>query len=162
MHRRVKNNLENKFTNMVESYQTKPKIEERDIILEIVKEVSKKFLVEFKSGSHKKIVHHGNWSEEITEPDSRKEAIQGVELLTSLLRPHFNDKKCEELKMKEKYDTLIEARKELVEQHTEDLKTKDDAEDVFISDKLMLLRDWFGELIMLLHAIKYLTKKRAA
>lgn len=145
---------------MTESFKPKPKIEERDIVLEIVQDVSKKFLVEFRSGSHKKIVHHGNWSEEITEPDSRKEALQGVDVVTLFLRPHFKDKKCEDLKMGEKYEKLLEARKKLVEKYDEDREGKDDAEDVFISDKLMLMKDWFGELIMLLHRIKYLTKKK--
>ncbi len=137
---------------MVEGFKAKPKLEERDIILELVKEVSKKFLIEFKSGDHKKIVHHGNWHEEITEPDSRKEAIQGVELITSFLRPHFNDKKCKELGMEKKYQALIKKRKSLLQ------KNKDS--DKFIRDKLLLARDWFGELMMLLHKTNYLRKKR--
>ncbi len=140
-------------------FNIKTKIEERDIVLEIVKEVSKKFLVEFRTGTHKKIVHHGNWHEEIIEPDSRKEAIQGTELLTSLLRPYFKDKRCEELKMEDKYEKLIEERKGLVETYEKTNKANKD-EDELIASKLLLLRDWFGELIMLLHKTNYLKKRR--
>ncbi len=141
-------------------FNTKTKIEERDIVLEIVKEVSKKFLVEFRTGNHKKIVHHGNWHEELIEPDSRKEAIQGTELLTSLLRPYFKDKRCGELKMEEKYKKLIEKRKGLIDKYEKTKKTNKD-EDELIANKLLLMRDWFGELIMLLHQTNYLKKRRA-
>ena len=141
-------------------FNTKTKIEERDIVLEIVKEVSKKFLVEFRTGNHKKIVHHGNWHEELIEPDSRKEAIQGTELMTSLLRPYFNDKRCEELKMEDKYKKLIEKRKSLIKNYEKTKKANND-EDKLIANKLLLMRDWFGELIMLLHNTNYLRRKKA-
>lgn len=139
-------------------YNQKEKLEERDIVLEIVKDVSHKFLVEFRGGEHKRIVHHGNWSEEIIEPDSRKEAIQGVELLTALLRPHFKNKKYCELKMVEKHKTLIKSTKELLDKYEKNEEDKIDL-DTFIRDKLVLMRDWFGELIILLHKTKYLKRK---
>ncbi len=141
-------------------FTPKPKLEERDIILEMVQEVSKKFLVEFHSGTHKRVIHHGDWHEEITEPDSRREAIQGTELLTSLLRPHFKNKKYEGLKMEEKHTTLLKKRKELVAKFEKTKKTSDD-EDELISNRLLLARDWFGELIMLLHQTNYLRRKKA-
>ncbi len=135
-------------------YQKKESLEERDIVLEIIKEVAKKFLVEFRSGNHKRIVHHGNWSEEIDEPDAREEAIQGVDLITSLLRPHFKDKKASVLKMDVAYGKFIEKRKELLEKY----EKKEIKEDVYTRDRLILARDWFSELLMLLGALKYLKK----
>ncbi len=135
-------------------YQKKENLEERDIVLEIIKEVAKKFLVEFRSGNHKRIVHHGNWSEEIEEPDAREEAIQGVDLATSLLRPHFNDKKAKTLGMNIKYGKFIEKRKELLGKFEESKIT----EDIYTRDRLVLARDWFGEILMLLGALKYLKK----
>lgn len=139
-------------------FKQKEKIEERDIVLEMVKEVSKKFLIEFRGGEHKKIVHHGNWSEEITEPDSRKEAIQGVELLTNLLYPYFKDIECKELGMEKKHKKLLEETKKLLKKYEEEGKDNIDV-DTFIRDKLQLMKDWFRELIMLLRQINYMRLK---
>ena len=151
-------NPENHYIKMPD-FTPKSKIEERDIILEMVQEVSKKFLVEFRSGTHRKIVHHGDWHEEIIEPDSRKEAIQGTELITSLLRHYFKNKRYDDLGMEKKHQELIKKRKKLVEDFEKTKKTNED-EDELIANRLLLARDWFGGLIMLLHQTNYLRRKR--
>lgn len=134
-------------------FQTKDKIGEKEIILELLREISRKFLVEFKAGEHKKFVYHGNFKEEVIMPDSRQEAIQGVELLTHFLKPYFDDPRYGKLEMNKKHKKLQEDIKKLVEKETR--------EDEFIRNKLILLTNWFGELVMLVNKTKYLGKKKS-
>lgn len=138
-------------------FKSKDPLDERGIILEIVQEVSRKFLIEFKGGEQERVIFHGTWMEKVTLPDARQEAIQGVELLTYLLRPHYNDPKTESLKMWDKDKEVEKKKKELLDKQE---KGELEGED-YTKEKLLLMRDWFGELIMLLNSIKYLGRKKA-
>ncbi len=136
---------------------TKDKLSEKDLVLELVREISRKFLIEFRGGSHTKMVYHGNMSEKIQLPDSRAEAIQGCELLTLFLRPHYEEKKCKDLGMKKKDEDTQKKAKELLKKY----EKKEISEDEYMRDKLLLMRDWLGELLILLNRTKYLGKKTA-
>jgi len=63
-----------------------------DIVFDAIHSIGEKSLVEYRGGQ-KRTLLHGNWSETIIEPDSRKEAIQSIEFLYDLTYSKFRNEK---------------------------------------------------------------------
>ena len=63
-----------------------------DIVFDAIHSVGEKSLVEYRGGQKRTLIH-GNWSETIIEPDSRKEAIQSIEFLYDLTYSKFRNEK---------------------------------------------------------------------
>lgn len=63
-----------------------------DIVFDAIHSIGEKSLVEYRGGQ-KRTLLHGNWSETIVEPDSRKEAIQSIEFLYDLTYSKFRNEK---------------------------------------------------------------------
>jgi len=130
------------------SYATKEKIEYRDIVIELIREISKKALVEFKGGYWKKEVK-GNVLDEIYIPDSRKEYIQGIEFLSDLLLPSFDKK------MINHYEEIMEEVDKILKEYEENkLKSEE-----YVIKKTRLMRRLFQVLMIFLNRIKYFKKK---
>jgi len=129
-------------------YAVKEKIERKDIIIEVIREISKKALVEFKGG-HTKTVIKGDWQEEVYVPDSRKEYIQGIEFLSDILLPDFDSI------MKKEASDIEEELAELLKQYDEN---KIDHE-TYVIKKLKTMRKLFKYLMIFLERIKFFKKK---
>jgi len=129
-------------------YTPKERTTIKDIILDHIKEISKKVFNEFKGGYWKKEVK-GTFVEEVYVPDSRKEYIQGVEFLSDLLLPDFDKK------MREK-NTEIEKRIKNSLKELEDTKI---SRDDYVTQKLRLSRKLFQQLMMFLKRSKFFKKK---
>jgi len=129
-------------------YVKKEKIERKDVIIELIRDISKKALTEFKGGYTKTVVH-GDWVEEVYIPDSRKEYIQGIEFLTDMLLPDFD----KTMKEKEK-----DIRKEI-----EGILKKYEAGEIeqgeYVIEKLKLIRKLFRQLNLFLDRIKFFKRK---
>lgn len=129
-------------------YTSKDKITEKDIILNYLQEIGKKFLVEFRGGyTEKRII--GNFIEEIYVKDSRKEAIQSIEFFSYLLLPKFDGA------MEKMYTSIMGD----IEKNLKDCGDKKISEEEYIVKKLKLMVKMFKELNQLLSRTGYLKKK---
>lgn len=129
-------------------YATKEKLTRKDIIIELIREISKKALVEFKGGYTRSVIR-GDHVEEVYVPDSRKEYIQGIEFLSDVLLPEFDTK------MKEEYKKINEKINGFLKEY-EDGKIK---QIDYVIKKLKIIRTLFQELMIFLERIKFWKKK---
>jgi len=129
-------------------YFQKEKIERKDIIIEIIREIGKKALIEFKGGYSKTVIH-GDWQEEVYIPDSRKEYIQGIEFLSDMLIPDFDKD------MMDAYKKIEKVIDELLENYEKEKITKED----YVVNKLKQTRILFRELMIFLNRIKFFKHK---
>ncbi len=136
---------------MVEEFQAREKITERDIILEYIRSIGQKFLVEFKGGYWVE-VDHGNWMEKKYIPDSRKEAIQSIEFLSDLLLPKFD------AQMQRDYDEIMKE----VDKLLSDFEGEKIDHERYIILKMRLMRRLFQKLNLLLQRTQYLQRKAVA
>jgi len=136
-------------------YFQKEKIERKDIIIEIIREIGKKALIEFKGGYSKTVIH-GDWQEEVYIPDSRKEYIQGVEFLSDMLLPDF-DKDMNDA-YKKIQDVIDGALKKYEKEDTADKKDSITKEE-YVVIKLKQTRNLFRALMIFLNRIKFFKKK---
>lgn len=125
----------------------------------IVHELLKKIVTELGTrefrGGYKKPVLNGGATYMDYVPDSRSEYIQGVESLSDILLPQYDEGMDKAAKQYEK--SIEEIEKEL---EGKDVRMGDDNHAMLIRKKLKLVRTLFRELNLLLKRTNYL--KQAA
>ncbi len=121
----------------------------------IVHELLKKIVTdlgtrEFRGGYKKPIINGGLTYEDYV-PDSRSEYIQGIESLSDILLPQYDD---DMIKAAELYNKEIEKIEKELE--GKDVRMGDDNHTMLIRKKLKLVRTLFRELNLLLKRTNYL------
>jgi len=129
-------------------YPSKEKTTEKDIIIQVVQDLSKIAQKEFRGGYSDK-TFSGNQIVENYITDSRKEYCQLVNFLSDLLLPNFDDETSE------KYKEIQDELEKLVEKYNNRKISKED----YMSEKLKLSRQLFQHLSILLNKLNWLRKK---
>lgn len=127
---------------------SKDKITEKDIIIKSIGDIQSKFLQEFRGGyKEKKII--GNNVEEVYVPDTRKEAIQAIEVLRDLLLPKFDEE------MKRVHRLLIKQ----IKKERKKFQDGEMSRELYITNKLDYMQRIFQQIIIMLDRTKYFKKK---
>ena len=121
----------------------------REEIITMTVDIFKLSLNEFRGGYTIK-KDHGNWMEEVYVPDSRKCFCQAVEVFSYILSPHFKDPKVKDKKMGKDYDEIMKE----VELNLEKYNKNKIKYEVFIIEKLKLMKQLFKRLMKLLKYLK--------
>lgn len=141
-------------------YFDKEKLSFKDIIFNTIQDIEKKALIEFRGGQKRTIIH-GNWSESYTEPDSRKEFIQGVEFLYDLLHPMIKNKENYPPAYKEYFTTInkeCDGADSKIKELLNDLEEQKITKEEYVVQKTRLMRSLFRTLILSLNVTNILKK----
>ncbi len=141
-------------------YSLKDKKSFKEEVITIVIKIFELSCNEFRGGYTIK-KDHGNWVEDVYVPDSRKIYCQAVECLNFILLPHFDLDEDEIKKLqKDRYEKIEKVKKvyDEVEKDLEsNLKEYEDDKikyELFIINKLRLMKQLFGQLMRLLKVLK--------
>ena len=121
----------------------------KEIVLQHLKTILVLTQSEFRGGFYRTVVK-GNITDQEYVPDARKQYIQTVESLSDILLPFFDKEmtsNCEDIE-KELNNNLLNYNKK-------EIRSQDDYE-IFITEKLRLMRILFRKLNLLLNRIDYL------
>lgn len=141
---------------MVDFYNNKDEsITHSSIVHELLKKIATELGVKEFRGGYKKPVLNGGVTYMDYVPDSRAEYIQGVESLSDILLPQYDDDM--NTAAKEYKKSIEDVEKEL---EGKDVRMGDDNHAMLIRKKLKLVRTLFRELNLLLKRTNYL--KQAA
>ena len=121
------------------------------IVHELLKKIVTELGVREFRGGYKKPIINGGLTYMDYVPDSRSEYIQGVESLSDILLPQYDDSMTEAAKT---YAEEIEKIEE--ELKDKDVRMGDDNHTTLIRKKLKLVRTLFRELNLLLKRTNYL------
>ena len=123
----------------------KEKLTLKEIMFKTLSKILELSTNEFRGGYVEKKVR-GDFVEEIYIPDSRKQIIQSIEFFSLLLQPFYDDE------MKTKADEI----KNAIEENLQEFNDKKINRDIFIINKLRIMKELFSELNYLLSRKKYL------
>ena len=121
----------------------------REEIITMTVDIFKLSLNEFRGGYFVK-KDHGNWIEDVYIPDHRKCFCQAVEIFSYILSPHFKDPKVKDKDMGKDYDEIMKQ----VETNLEKYDKEEIIYEVYISEKVKLMKKLFKRLMKLLKYLK--------
>lgn len=121
------------------------------IVHELLKKIVTELGVHEFRGGYKKPIISGGLTYMDYVPDSRAEYIQGIESLSDILLPQYDE--TMEKAAKKYYEEVEKIEKSL---EGKDVRMGDDNHTIFIRKKLKLVRDLFRELNLLLKRTNYL------
>ena len=130
-------------------YMKKEKRTFMDIVYETIQDIEKKSLIEFRGGQKKTIIH-GNLSETIIEPDSRKEVIQAIEFLYDLLYSTINDKESYPPRYKRYFGTIKKETDKIMGESEKILKEFEGEKldrEKYVIQKVRLMKKLFRSLM---------------